>query len=302
MPRKPRIHYPGALFHVICRGNNREWIFQGDREKKKYKGLIKQYKNRYGFKLYSWVILSNHAHLLIEVGDVSLSKTMQGIQQTYTQWYNRIYDRTGHVFEQRYKAIHCNKDMYLLSLIRYIHQNPVRAKMKEGFEYPWSSYRDYVEINTGGLTDIHFPLSLFSTDPSVALENFLVFMGIEEKTIGTLKPGELEMGTPGKSPLVAEKKVLRKSLCELTAAVAAFYGIKPSDLVGNSKKRKLTAARSTLLLLVEEHTDFTRREIANELGINVTTVSKIISKAKIDTAERDRIKKIIECQISSLTP
>ena len=106
MPRRPRIHYPGALYHVICRGNNKDWIFKSDSEKQEYETLIEQYKNRYGFKLYSWVILSNHAHLLIEVGDVPLSKIMQGIQQNYTQWFKRTQKRTGHAFEQRYKAIH----------------------------------------------------------------------------------------------------------------------------------------------------------------------------------------------------
>ena len=124
MPRKTRIHYPGALYHIICRGNNREFKFKSEAEKQKYLELITDFKDRYGFKLYSWVLMSNNAHLFMEVSDAPLSKIMQGIQQGYTQWYNRSHKHTGHVFEQRYKATLCNKDQDLLSLIRYNHQNP----------------------------------------------------------------------------------------------------------------------------------------------------------------------------------
>ncbi len=158
MPRKPRIHYLGALYHVICRGNNREWVFRSEMEKQEYMERIAEYKRRYGFKLYAWVLMSNHAHLLIEVRDVSLSKIMQGIQQGYTQWYNRRHKHTGHVFEQRYKATLCNKDRYLLALIRYIHQNPERAKLEGGLDYLWSSHKSYIVENKNGITDASFPL------------------------------------------------------------------------------------------------------------------------------------------------
>ena len=104
MPRKPRVHYPGALYHVICRGNNKEWVFKQELEKKEYLSLIENYKKRYGFSLYAWVIMSNHAHLLIEVGEKPLWKIMQGIQQSYTTWYNRTNRHSGHVFEQRYRV------------------------------------------------------------------------------------------------------------------------------------------------------------------------------------------------------
>ncbi|WP_432404137.1 transposase [Wukongibacter sp. M2B1] len=119
MPRKPRVHYEGALYHVIVRGNNKRCIFDIDNDKLEYLKRVKKYKEKYEGKLYAYVIMDNHAHLLIEVLRTPLSKIMQLIQQTYTQYYNKKYDRTGHVFEQRYKAILCNRDEYLLELIRY---------------------------------------------------------------------------------------------------------------------------------------------------------------------------------------
>ncbi|MCG8500583.1 MAG: transposase, partial [Firmicutes bacterium] len=117
MPRKPRIHYEGALYHVIVRGNNRSSIFEKKENKAEYLNIIKRYKKKYSFKLYAYCIMDNHAHILIEVDKAPLSKIMQVIQQVYTQNYNKDYERTGHVFEQRYKAIICDKDSYLLNLI-----------------------------------------------------------------------------------------------------------------------------------------------------------------------------------------
>jgi REP element-mobilizing transposase RayT len=98
--------------------------------------------------------MDNHAHLLIEVDDIPLSKIMQGIQQVFTQHYNRKNKTTGHVFEQRYKSFLCAKDAYLLQLIRYIHQNPVRSKLTGGLNYQWSSHKEY--IGNPGLAEVNF--------------------------------------------------------------------------------------------------------------------------------------------------
>jgi REP element-mobilizing transposase RayT len=113
---------------------------------KKYLKIIKRYKDKYNFILYAYCIMDNHAHLLVEVKDIPISKIMQGIQQIYTQRYNIRKNRTGHVFEQRYKAILCNKDEYLIELMRYIHQNPLKAGFKEAIRYRWSSYNEYMGV------------------------------------------------------------------------------------------------------------------------------------------------------------
>ena len=98
MARKPRIHYENAIYHVIARGNNRENIFLDARDKDKYLELIGKYKQKYGFELFAYVLMDNHVHLLIYIDQISISKIMQGIQQTYTQYYNKKYRHVGHVF------------------------------------------------------------------------------------------------------------------------------------------------------------------------------------------------------------
>ena len=190
MARKPRVHYEGALYHVICRGNNREWIFKEKTEKTKYLEIIKHYKKKLQFKLYAYCIMDNHVHLLIEVNHIPLSKIMQGIQQVFTQHYNKKYQRTGHVFEQRYKAIHCDKDQYLLGLINYIHMNPVRANMEVGINYQWSSHLAYINGDKIGLLDTVFPLSLFEGNLNQQRKRYLDFMSIEDMLIKEMKPRE----------------------------------------------------------------------------------------------------------------
>jgi REP element-mobilizing transposase RayT len=163
MARRPRIHYPGGLYHVIARGNKGLKVFRRDQDYKLYLKFLEEYKERYDFLLYAYVLMPTHLHFLIEVGEVPLSKAMQSLQFRYTRNYNLRYQSWGHLFQGRYKAILCEKDSYLLELSAYVHLNPVRAKLvKDPAEYPWSSYREYLKGGSGGLVDGSFVLSQFS--------------------------------------------------------------------------------------------------------------------------------------------
>ena len=129
MSRKQRVHYSGAIYHVTDRGNNRQIIFNDEFDKIHYLSLLRHYKDKYECILYAYVLMDNHVHLLIAVADQPLSKFMQGVQQCYTQYYNHKYSYVGHVFQQRYNAEICADDSYLLSVVRYIHTNPIKAKI-----------------------------------------------------------------------------------------------------------------------------------------------------------------------------
>jgi putative transposase len=142
MARKPRIEYEGAFYHVITRGNQRQKIFREASDYEKYQQYLTIYKNRHHYALYAYVLMGNHIHLLLETRDVPLSRIMQGINQSYTLFFNRKYREVGHLFQGRYKAILCDRDAYLLSLLQYIHNNPVRAKIAgTAASYRWSSHR-----------------------------------------------------------------------------------------------------------------------------------------------------------------
>jgi putative transposase len=153
MARKPRIHFPGALFHVITRGNQRQVVFKEPEDFRRFQEFLAVAQKQWLVKLYAYALMPNHVHLLVEVRHVPLSKMMQTLLHRYTHYYNKRYRKVGHLFQGRYKAILCDRDEYLLELIRYIHLNPVRAKLvKTPQAYPWSSHRIYRRgMNSGGV-------------------------------------------------------------------------------------------------------------------------------------------------------
>ena len=114
MARRPKVEYPGALYHVITRGNQRQRIFYDDQGRSNYLGLLKNQKEAHGFHVYAYVLMRNHVHMLIETGKVPLSRIMQRLSSAYTQYFNRRHKLSGHLFQGRYKAILCDKESYLL--------------------------------------------------------------------------------------------------------------------------------------------------------------------------------------------
>jgi len=111
----------------MSRGNQGQAIFKSDQDRQRYLDFLKDGQKRFGYRLYAYVLMGNHVHHLIEIGQTPLSKVMQNILFRYTRYWNRRYKKTGHLFQGRYKAILCDKDSYLLELIRYLHLNPVNS-------------------------------------------------------------------------------------------------------------------------------------------------------------------------------
>ena len=154
MARKPRVHFSGALYHVIARGNQRQDIFLDDADFQTYLAYLSEYKSKFSFHLYAYALMKNHLHLLLAVKETPLSKAMQVLQFRYTRYFNKRYKKVGHLFQGRYKAILCDKDSYLLELIRYVHLNPVRAGVvKSPEEYPWTGHWEYLRKDPGTLVD-----------------------------------------------------------------------------------------------------------------------------------------------------
>lgn len=178
MPRKPRIQQPGMIHHVIARGNNKEAIFKEDNDKIRYLQLIDRYKKRHMFKLLAYCIMDNHVHLLIKQNEVSLSKTMQGIQQSYTQFYNKKYNCIGHVFHQRFKSIPVADEAYLLSLIAYIHKNPkVAGIVNDLNEYRWSSHLEIIKPSKKDIADVFYLFDLINRNVNEVLPEYLWLLG-----------------------------------------------------------------------------------------------------------------------------
>jgi REP element-mobilizing transposase RayT len=144
--RPLRIEYPGAFYHVTSRGNERRTVFQSNRDREKYLSYLESAHERYGAVIHVYCLMGNHYHLLLETPRANLSKILHYINGAYTTYFNIKRSRSGHLFQGRFKGILVDKDEYCKELSRYVHLNPVRAGMvKAPLEYPWSSYRYFVD-------------------------------------------------------------------------------------------------------------------------------------------------------------
>ena len=112
MARRPRVHFPGALYHVISRGNQRKKIYKDDPDYQRFETLLGEVIKRHALTLYAYVLMPNHFHLLLEVGRVPLSKAMQVLLYRYTRRYNQRYRKSGHLFQGRYKGILCDRNQF----------------------------------------------------------------------------------------------------------------------------------------------------------------------------------------------
>ena len=182
MGRKPRFEYPGGVYHLIQRGNNREYIFEKTEDKEFLLGLIKECKEIMGFQLFGFVIMGNHYHLIIKISEAPLRDIMHRINTKFSRNYNIKNKRTGHVFENRYKGILVIDDKYLLSLLRYVHQNPVSAHMSKNItDYTWSSDKYYRANNNQEIIDIDFILNIFANNRLDAIRTYIDFMDENKK-------------------------------------------------------------------------------------------------------------------------
>ena len=288
MARKPRVHYPGALYHVMVRGNNGEKVLNEEIQKNKYLDIIASYKEKIGFMLYAYCIMDNHAHLLIEVRDVPLSQIMQRIQQVYTQWFNHKYNRTGHVFQQRYKALLCDKDNYLLQLIRYIHNNPVKANLKDGIKYKWSSHLYYAGKKSN-IADTSYILKIFSEDKNNAIKQYLQFMNQEDTEITYVNTDELHSS----SVAVKNKKNELKNINidEIIGAVRANEGVTIEEIIKKTRVQKISDIRKAIVLLSESYCNVSNKLLSEKLNISPSMISKIKSGDSKGTAYVEEVIK-----------
>ena len=179
MPRKAREKSESDIYHIIMRGINRQRIFNEEEDCHRFLQTLKFYKETSGYEIYAYCLMSNHIHLLIKVGPEPLEQIMRRVCGKFVYWYNHKYDRTGYLFQDRFKSEPVEDDTYFLTVLRYIHQNPLKAGLVKGLkDYPWSSYNAYIKRNK--LVDADFALKMFSANQAQALKLFMNFN--EQKT------------------------------------------------------------------------------------------------------------------------
>ena len=146
MPRSARKRSASGIYHIMLRGINRQDIFHDEDDKQRFLGILKKVKETSLCEVYGYCLMGNHVHLLIREGKEALSQIMKRVGTAYAYWYNTKYERIGHLFQDRFKSENVDDDSYFLSVLRYIHQNPLKAKMVNTMsEYVWSSYESYIK-------------------------------------------------------------------------------------------------------------------------------------------------------------
>lgn len=178
MARPLRIEYHGAFYHVTSRGNERKAVFEKRRDREKFLSYLDSATQRYGAVIHVYCLMENHYHLLIETPLGNLSQIMHHINSAYATYFNIKHDRSGHLFQGRYKAILIEVDNYAKELSRYIHLNPVRAGITENpVAYEWSSCGYYtIERKAPGFLQRQFILSYFDRKPYRAMKRYHRFV------------------------------------------------------------------------------------------------------------------------------
>lgn len=281
MARPLRIEYPGAVYHLTSRGNEKKAIFQDDTDRDEFLKTLVHVNKRYNWLCHAYCLMDNHYHLLIETPDGNLSIGMRQLNGMYTQAFNRRHLRTGHLLQGRYKAILIQKENHLLEVCRYIVLNPVRAGMAElpGY-WEWDSYRA-----TAGRETPHACLTLdwilgqFDNVMEKAKKEYKQFVsrGIGDKSIWVDVRGQAILGDDDfvdglidyfkkhrEIPDISKnQRFLNRPLLE-----EIFYEGVMQDKVKRNEK---------IFEAVETH-GYRQREVADHLGIFFTTVSRIMRR------------------------
>ncbi|MGD9678716.1 MAG: transposase [Vulcanibacillus sp.] len=276
MSRKPRIEFEGALYHVIQRGNNKEYIFKRNDYKKYFLSKLKEFKDIMNFEVYGYVVMDNHYHLVIRTREAYMSSIMHRVNNDFSKYYNISNKRTGHVFQERYKGILVKDDKYLLSLLQYVHQNPVKANMcKRVSDYKWSSDFNYRKNLQGQLVDIDFVLNIFSLNRKTAIEEYIKFMdsseleessGFEDiQVIGEYKASNLQ--------IKMEKQSLDDILYEAVDNNEVLFKL----IKNGSRKRSLTEYK-ILYIRKSISENYTMDEIGKNIGISDSAICLLANK------------------------
>lgn len=274
MARKPRIHFPGACYHVILRGNGGQDIFFNDEDQIYFFTLIQEGVERYRHRVHCYCLMSNHIHLVIQVKDIPLSRIIQNVSFRYT---------------------------------RYIHNNPVRVSLvTQPYEYSWSSHNKYLNVNVKQkppwLT-IDFVLKMFADNRNQAIAFYDDFIqkGVNEKYRKVFSKGSLSNQFLGDDSFVEKayelasfKQTYSPTIKKIIWQVCKEYKVTSKELRSGSKTRHLTEARAMCALLVRDTQQLTLTDLGKELQRDLSGLSQAANRLYLKTTEGSEIAAMLQ--------
>ena len=320
MGRRPRILLAGGIYHVYNRVSRGEHVFRDEGEVDRFEALLAATKKRDDFQILAWCVMSNHYHLAVRMGEVSLSRSMGYIQHRFSQSYNGRHRVFGPFWQGRYRSRWVEDEEYLRQLIAYIHLNPVTAGVvKDAARYRWCGHREVVGRAVGRrLVDVDETLLSFDSERRSALTGYRAAMsrmldedwreegpgwlpwwrvgrppksdGGEEITVDDRRP---RIGMDGLSNVSLRPGMTLEDFLERGAEAVR---ITLADLKGRKRGASIVEGREILAWLGVELYGFTVKELAEDLDKHLETVSRLVSRAAMrrveDRAFRERIQRV----------
>ena len=256
MPRLPRKYSETGVYHIMIRGNAKQDIFIDDQDKRKFIKTILQKRKEKRFFLYAYCIMKNHAHLVVKELNESISNTMKRVIISYASYFNIKYRKVGHVFQDRFKSQVIEDDSYLLSAIRYVHNNPEKAKIALREDYPWSSYHEYINFSVKPVEILDI-LKMFAIDLKKSVDFFKDFNSqVEKREFIDVEP---------------EKEIHKDNVDYIIDQFLRVNHMKKADLNNKSYQKQ----RNEIILELIKKSNLSQRAIAEATGVNRETIRKL---------------------------
>lgn len=284
MPRRLRVHQPGGFYHVTLRGNHQQAIFFTDSDRGLLNKIVARAVEKFGARLHAYCWMSNHLHMLMQVGLEPLSGVMRQIASEYARAIQIKLITTGHFFERRYHASLVSSDSYLMELVRYIHLNPLRAEsVRSVSQFPWSSHHVYVGERTEPWVTTDFCLALFGSDRTRAIAAYRKFLA--ESSHDGWEP--TRMATEHSSAVTGDAfsaqiqkewvpSRTRQTLGELIAEACRRFEIEEVQIASPTRDPHLTKVRAWIAHQATVRHVATRSAVARALGRTESTLRHAI--------------------------
>ena len=300
---------------MTSRGNDRKKIFLSKHDYGKFKEYLIGAREKYGVLVHAYVLMGNHYHLILQTPQPNLSQAMQYVNGSYTTYFNIKRNRSGHLFQGRYKAIVVDADEYLLELSRYIHLNPVRANMVEDpADWFYSSYKAYITRTKDELLTQDLVLGLLGDGSKRKYRQYVESM-LGQELEDPLKKvyGGMILGRPRfikrvlervkeshESPEVSNRQALRRinEVEDVLDAVVKQFKLKRKELVA----LRSGEARNVAIYLLKQYTAATNPEIGGLFGgISYSAVSKVSQRVDVELKKSRSLRKVVQGVIAQMS-
>jgi REP element-mobilizing transposase RayT len=289
MARKPRVHVPGGFYHATLRGNHRQAIFHEPADRARLESLVAHAAGEVRARIHAYCWMTNHIHLLVEVGETPLGALMQRIASPYARCMQKRGDTTGHFFERRHHARLVDSERYLLTVIRYMHFNPVRGGLAlHPDDYEWSSHRCYLGAVRYPWLTTEYALGMLGKNDADTRLAYRAYMAEAE---GLELPSPFLPGTPVDARFVGDGEFIdaqmrpspaaaqaRKTLERLVDEICAQYSVAATDLRSRDCKRQLTAVRVEIARRALESGIASLSDVARTLGRSTAALGQALHR------------------------